>query len=288
MVDYRPITPADIDACVDVYYASDEQLTASLNLPLMPRNPAGLEGMLRYVSEGTPDRAWLADDSGTVIGFGMSAGYDDLVFLAMLFIRPAAQAAGIGKALYERCVPRRGYRATCIWAVQPVSAAVYARDGLVPRVPIYTFVGRPRSRLPTLRAGLSLTNVSLEEMDALDREIVRLSRRRDHDRWQSWGRRPFALRDGSNVAGYGYAQPSGRLGPIAVRNPDDLLPFVGALMAAVEVADGWMIHVPGPAAATFAGLLQAGLRFDGAPTIFCATEERIDHSRYVPGTLALP
>ena len=30
------------------------------------------------------------------------------------------------------------------------------------------------------------------------------------------------------------------------------------------------------------------MRFDGPPIIFCATEPRIDHSRYLPATFALP
>jgi hypothetical protein len=287
-MELRPITPADIGACVDVYYAADEHLTAGFNLPLQPRNPGGLAGMLRHVSEGTPHRAWLAEEGTEIVGFGMSAEYDGFVFLALLFIRPDAQSAGVGTALYERCVPRSGYRATCIWSIQPVSAAVYAPDGLAPRVPIYTFEGRLKTALPSLPPDLALSGVSFEDMDELDREIVGVTRRRDHDAWESWDRRPFALRAGSDLIGYGYAQPAGRIGPVVVRDETHLLPFVGALMEQVEVVEGWMIHVPGAAATAFAGLLRAGLRFDGAPTIFCATEQRIDHSRYLPGTLALP
>ena len=49
-----------------------------------------------------------------------------------------------------------------------------------------------------------------------------------------------------------------------------------------------MVHVPGPAAEPFAALLKAGMRFDGPPIIFCATEPGIDHSRYLPATFALP
>ena len=287
-MEIRPITPADIGACVDVYYESDEHLTASFNLPLLPRSPGGLERMLRYVTEGTPDRAWLAEEGGTAVGFGMSATYDDLVFLAMLFVRPAAQSAGLGRRLYELCVPRSGYRATTIWSIQPVSTALYASDGLVPRVPVYTFIGRLRTALPSLPDGLSLTDVSWPEQDELDREITGITRRRDHDKWQEWDRRPFALRAGSSLLGYGYSQPAGRIGPVVVRDEAHLLPFIGALMDQVRVADGWQIHVPGVAAATFEGLLKAGLRLDGSPTIFCATEPRIDHARYLPGTLALP
>jgi hypothetical protein len=287
-VEIRPINPADIEACVGVFYAADEELSASRNIPVMPRNPQAIDGIFRHVSEGTPHRAWLAEQSGEVVGFGMAIERDHLTFLAFLFVVPGAQAAGIGTALYDRVMPDRGYRATCIWSVQPISAALYARNGLVPRVPMYTLTGRPRTPLPRLRDGLSLVPVKLEELDELDREVVGFTRRVDHEAWQRWGRLPFALRDGRHLIGYGYAQPAGRLGPAVVRKSEDLLPLVGALMEQVEAVEDWMVHVPGPAAETFESLLRAGLRFDGPPIIFCATEPGIDHSRYLPATFALP
>ncbi len=287
-MDLRPITPTDIESCIEVFYAADEALTQSRNLPIMPRNPQALDLIFRHVTESAPQRAWLAEEGGRVVGFGMAIERDELTFLSFLFVRPDAQAAGIGAALYERCMPRTGYRATCIWSVQPVSAALYARDRLVPRVPLYTFTGRPRTPLPFLADGLGLTPNDPEELDALDREIVGFTRRVDHEAWQRWERRPFALRGGSELVGYGYAQPAGRLGPAVVRRAEHLLPLVGALMAEVEPREDWMVHVPGPAAETFVALLQAGMRFDGPPILFCATRDKVDHSRYLPATFALP
>jgi GNAT superfamily N-acetyltransferase len=288
VIDYRPIGAADMDSCVEVFINSDEALTVSFNLPLMPRNQAALTGIFNHVCATTPSRAWLAEEDSQVVGFGMSAERGDLVFLSFLFVLPAYQARGIGRELYERCVPRSGRRATCIWSIQPVSAALYARDGLVPRVPIYTFLGRPRNELPQLASYLSLTSIELHELDELDAEVVDLTRTVDHRKWQSWERQAFGLRDGSDLVGYGYAQPSGRLGPVIVRREEDLLPLVGELMRHFDPPGDWMVHVPGPAAETFAHLLQAGMRFDGAPTIFCATDARIDHSRYLPGSFGLP
>lgn len=287
-MELRLITPADIESCIEIFYAADEALTLSRNLPVMPRNPQAIERIFRHVSGSTPHRAWLAEEGGRVSGFGMAIERDELTFLAFLFVRPEAQASGIGSALYERCMPRSGYRATCIWSVQPVSAALYARDGLVPRVPLYTFTGRPPTPLPPLPRGLELTPVTPEELDELDREILGFTRPVDHAAWQSWERRPFALRDGKQLLGYGYAQPAGRLGPAVVRRSEDLLPLVGALMAQIEPLEDWMVHVPGVAAETFAALLRAGMRFDGPPILFCATRDGVDHSRYLPATFALP
>jgi len=287
-VEIRPITPADIEACSDVFYASDEALTASRNLPVMPRNPTAIDRIFRHVSEGNSERAWLAEEHGQVVGFGMAIEREALTFLAFLFVRPDAQAAGLGAALYERCMPATGYRGTCIWSVQPISAALYARNGLVPRVPMYTLISRPSHALPPPRDGLLLTPIDQAEIDELDREIVGFARSVDHEAWQRWERRPFALRNGSQLVGYGYAQPAGRLGPAVVRNSEDLLPLVGALMEQIEPVEEWMVHVPGVAAVPFAVLLRAGMRLDGPPIIFCATQPGIDHSRYLPATFALP
>lgn len=287
-MEIRPITHADIESCVDVFYEADEALTLSRGLTVMPRNPAAIDRIFRHVSETTPGRSWLAAEDGRVLGFGMAADRDDLVFLAFLFVRPEAQAAGLGSRLYDRCMPVDGFRATCIWSVQPISAAVYARAGLVPRVPMYTLTGRPRAPLPHLEAGLKLTAIKPHELDELDAEILGFTRRVDHQAWQRWDRRPFALREGNALIGYGYAQPAGRLGPAVVRQKEHLLPLVGSLMDQIDAVEDWMVHVPGPADTVFATLLQAGMRFDGPPIIYCATEPRLDHSRYLPATFALP
>ncbi len=257
-------------------------------MPVMPRNPQAIERIFRHVLVTTPQRAWLAEDGGRMTGFGMAIERDELTFLSFLFVRPDAQAAGIGAALFDQCMMRSGYRATCIWSVQPVSAAIYARRGLVPRVPMYTFTGRPRTPLLPLPSGLELTSITPDELDTLDREVVGFTRRVDHEAWQSWERRPFALRQTRELVGYGYAQQVGRLGPAVVRRSADLLPLVGALMAELDPPEDWMVHVSGVAAETFVALLASGMRFDGPPVLFCATRDGIDHSRYLPATFALP
>ena len=288
-MEYRQLTQSDIDGCIDVFYEADEALTAGLNLAVNPRNPEAMRLIFEHVSSTTPQRAWVAADGNAIQGFGMAAEREHMTFLAFLFVRPGAQAAGAGAALYARCMPSSGYRGTCIWSVQPIAAALYARNGLVPRVPIYTLLGRPRNRLAKLPSSLSLTDIKPDEIDALDREVVGFTRRADHEAWRQWARVPYALRarDGG-LAGYGYAQAAGRLGPMVVREAGHLLPLIGSLMEAVEAVEGWQIHVPGAAAEPFAALLRAGMRLDGPPIVYCATEPGIDHSRYVPATFALP
>ena len=287
-MEIRPVQPEDIPACVEVFYEADEELTLRHNLPPSPRNEERMVRVFGDIAATTPDRAWLAEDAGQVIGFGIAIERGDLAFLSFLFVRTTAQASGVGRTLYERCMPPTGFRGTCIWSIQPVSAGLYASYGLVPRTPIYSFAGRPKRELPTLPRGLDIRTIDERTMDAFDREVLGITRPADLANWVAWGRRPLALVAGGEIQGYGCVDPVGRIGPVVVRQREHLLPFLGTLLAQLDPPDAWLIQVPSAAAETFTALLQAGMRFDGAPVIYCATEDRIDHSRYLPAGFALP
>ncbi|MEA2677384.1 MAG: hypothetical protein QOJ81_1525 [Chloroflexota bacterium] len=287
-MDFRPIDPGDLEACADVFYAADDDLMAKRGLPLMPRNRVALLRLFAHIQATSPQRAWLAERDGRVLGFGMSAQRESLVFLAFLFVDPAEQAKGLGRALLERSMANAERSAVCIFSLQPISAALYAMYGMVPRVPLYTITGRPKRPLPLLPDGLSVGRLEADQAADLDRAVVGFERAQDHAAWLSWERRLFGLFEGGRAVGYGYAQQSGRLGPVVVERSELILPFVGQLMREIGSLEDWMINVPGPAADAFAGLLRAGMRIDGPPVLFCASGHSIDHSRYLPSTFALP
>ena len=211
-----------------------------------------------------------------------------MTFLSFLFVRPADQASGVGRALLEREMANSDYRAVCIGAIQPISAALYAQYGMVPRVPMFMFSGNPTTALRALPAGMEVGPVSIEEVAGLDQEVTGLTRPEDHAAWEKWDRQRLGLYRSGNLVGYGYVQSVGRLGPVIVNQPEHMLPFVGALMDQLPDVETWLLNVPGPAAETFQTLLKAGLRLEGPPVVYCATELRIDHSRYMPSTFALP
>lgn len=288
MVDYRPINEDDLEACVDVFYAADDDLMGRRALPIMPRNRPPIVRLFAHIAKVSPHRAWVAERNGEVIGFGMAAQRDEMTFLSFLFVRPDIQAQGVGRALLERCMVGSNYRAVCIFSVQPISTALYARFDMIPLVPMYTFIGRPRHELPGLAKGFSLGDLALEGAAGLDQEVAGFTRSVDHDAWLEWGRRPFGLYERDELVGYAYAHQSGRCGPLVVSRPELLLPFLGEVTRAIEPADAWMVNVPGPAAETFSALLHAGFRLDGPPLIYCASRPGIDHSRYLPSTYALP
>lgn len=288
MVDFRPIDPADLEALGEVFYEADDELNVRRGLPTTPRNPMPLLRLFDHIVKESPGRGWLAEQDGRVLGFGICAQRVDMTFLSFLFVRPDAQASGLGRALLERAMANSEYRAVSIGAIQPISAALYAQYGMVPRVPLFMFSGKPNTALRALPPRMKIGPVSIEDVAQLDQAVTGLTRPGDHAAWERWDRQRLGLYESGALVGYGYVQSVGRLGPVIVRESEHLLPFVGALMDHLPDVETWLLNVPGPAAETFETLLKAGLRLEGPPIIYCATELRIDHSRYLPATFALP
>jgi GNAT superfamily N-acetyltransferase len=287
-VDYRPIDLADLEACAEVFYAADAELMARSGLPKTPRNPVPLLRLFGHIVTGSPHRAWLAERDGEVLGFGICAQREDMTFLSFLFVRPDVQANGVGRGLLERAMAVSEYRAVCFGSIQPIAAALYAQYGMVPRVPLFMFSGKPAGELPALPPRTELRPVAFEEVVDLDRVVTGLARPEDHAAWEAWERQRLGLFRGDELLGYGYIQRVGRLGPVVVRESELLLPFVGGLIAQLPDVETWLVNVPGPAAETFVALLRAGMRLEGPPVVYGATELRIDHSRYLPAGFALP
>jgi GNAT superfamily N-acetyltransferase len=289
VTDYRPIDPAhDLDALGEVFYEADDELNVRHAMPKTPRNPMPLLRLFDHIVRESPERAWLAERDGRVEGFGIAAQRADMTFLSFLFVRPDAQARGVGRALLERAMVNSEYRAVCIGSMQPISAALYAQYGMVPRVPMYMFSGKPATTLRALPAAHEIAPVNIEDLADLDQEVTGLARPNDHAAWEKWDRQRLGLYESGNLVGYGYVQSVGRLGPVVVNEAEHLLPFVGALMGRMPDVETWLLNVPGQAAETFETLLKAGLRLEGPPVVYCATELRIDHARYIPSTFALP
>jgi GNAT superfamily N-acetyltransferase len=285
---YRQALPADLETCADVLYTADDALSASRGLPVSPRNREALVRLYAHMQEHSPDRWWVAEQGGRICGFSGSSEYQEMVYLGFLFVLPDLQASGIGRRLLELSMHDSSYRAVAIASYQPISAALYSWYGMTPRVPIYMLSGKPRAELPPLSRGLKVGALSAAATAPLDMEICGLSRVPDHEWWEALGRVRFGLFERDELLGYGYVQEIGRLGPFVVRRAEHLLPFAGALLAKMPDVETWLVNVPGPASETFVALLHAGMRLEGPPAVYCATDLRIDHSRYLPASYALP
>jgi len=303
---YRPAEPADIDACLEIFYTASEELHARQGQTILPRNPRRLRALFEHLLGTDPERAWLAESGGQPVGFGMAHRRGDHWFLAFLFVMPEWQGKGIGRELMERSLPpvaERGRIAVCVEATQPVSTALYATFGMAPRVPLYVMTGNLRAdALPDGAGGVEA--LAFETLAgrgpaghaqlagqgaALDRELLGYERPQEHRFWRALESKGFLyFRPGeTEPSAYGYAEGSGRLGPVAVREAGLLPHVLGHLVRAVKPLGGWQVVVPGPAREAWHPLLAAGLRIDGPPAIYSATWGGPPFERYLPLNFAL-
>ncbi len=261
------------------------------------------------------------DRDDEVVAFGSALTRGDVWFLSMLFVLPEEQASGLGRTLLERTapggrLPRRGETwsggpglpsilGTATDAAQPISNALYARYGIVPRLPVYRLTGRPArpERLPALPSGIRPVpfeeiaagppdapghRALVDEVGAIDRAVLGYDHPADHRYLRREGRSGFLyLGPDGTAAGYGYTSALGRVGPLAALDPALLAPIAGHLLAAVEPRGANALWVPGAADALVRSLLEAGFRLEGFPALLCWTEPFASFDRYVPISLAL-
>ncbi len=303
------MTAADIPACVDVRYASLDELHLRVGQPTEDRHPDLMGQLDRVLRTTDPSVSWVATERGRVVGFGQGVLRGDLQHLAFLFVDPASQGRGVGRGLLE--VPARCRRArrrpgvarmsTAVEAIQPVSTALYApvrhaAPGLGP----YARGHHPRHHLPAVDPGLmvrSLASMAREGRDsatftaavaAIDLAIYGFARPGDHAMARGMGRAGSLFMDRQGrVRGYGYVSTNGRLAPTVVDDLALLPGVVGHLVRSVDPATVWNVGLPGNSAA-FRHLLAAGLRIEGPPILYCATWSGPPYERIVPTGFALP
>ncbi len=327
-VAYRPARETDLDACARVWKRALEEYQARLNQPAMPEDAlAPLVRLLGHLLATDPTRFWVAvrgrGEAEQVLGFASASRREDLWFLAMLFVDPSAQAAGIGQALMDRAqaggdagpggpaVPgpddplESGIRrwGMCTDALQPISNALYARRGMMPRLPIWRLAGEVRrwAALPVPSRGLEVVPFEAiagdgpdghrrlaEIVSGLDREILGSTHGADHAYLRREGRTAFLVRErGGRALGYAYGSGGGRLGPVAALDPALHPALIGAAIRETPVLGTVALWVPGSSAIATRALLDAGLRFDGFPGLICWSTPDHPFDRYIPSSMAI-
>ena len=253
-----------------------------------------------------PDRfivATLPDGPGDrVIGFAAATVREHLWYLSMLFVLPEFQGSGLGRELLGRVAPTDGamVRAVATDSAQPISNAMYAGEGMVPRMPLFSLTGLPRrpeafGDLPSGVSPIAFDEIVagppggqghqmlVEAIDAIDRELLGVAHPADHRFLRTESRHGWLYRgpDGTPI-GYGYAGEAGRVGPIAVRDEALLGPVLGHLTAVVVPRGAFALWVGGAADRAVVTALRAGFRMDQFPVLLCWDRPFATFSRYLP------
>lgn len=292
----RPAEPADLPACARIWRDGLNDYLGRLNQREIPDDVTALTRLHAHLLATDRDTFLVAVRGDAVVAFGAAVRRDSLWFLSMLFVEPVEQGAGLGRALLKRILPADpdAVLATATDTQQPISNALYAAYGMVPRMPLLGFVGRPTDAeaFGTLPAGIiavpfdELAGQAHGELaaavDTVDREVAGFAHPEDHRFLRLEGRRGFLLRNGERVLGYGYAGESGRVGPVAVLDEALLAPALGHVLRAVEPRGASALWVPGLADRAVIALLRAGFRLDGFPVLLCWSRPFADFRRYVP------
>jgi GNAT superfamily N-acetyltransferase len=288
----REATAADIPAMLEVFFHAIEDLDAKRGQALQPRNAAPLEMHFGHLLATDPSSCYVADDHARIVAFGIVSRRGRDAFLSFLFVEPSWQGRRLGRAVLDACLDGAGRDvariSTCAEANQPVSTGLYAKLGLAPRSPIYLLRGAlPDGALPTLGPGVAPRPMSADAVASFDRELMGYERPEDHAFWIRDRQGALFFDADGAVRGYGYAHPSGRIGPVAAAAPSELPGFIGYLVRITQVLEGRQLVVPGHAISALQPLLEAGLRIDGTPAVYCSQGLGPAFERYLPMSYAL-
>jgi GNAT superfamily N-acetyltransferase len=307
----RPATADDLPICAAIWREALNDYLVPIAQPEVPDDLGAILRLYAHLHATDPGTFLVAERGGSIDGFAVVLRRERLTFLSMLFVRPSAQAGGLGRALLARAMgdpareaDRGGSWATATDSAQPISNGLYGSLGMVPRMPLLRLVGLPErpDAFPPFPPGVEpipfdevgggvdgLERSALAaELTDLDRDAAGFDRTRDHAFHRAEGRVGFLLRDADGrSAGYGYSSEAGRVGPVAVRDAAHLGPLVGHLVTAVRPRGAFGIWVPGGAGEAVVPLLRAGFRLEGFPVLLCWDRPFADFSRYIPASPGL-
>jgi len=303
---YRPAGPDELPACAAVWRLAINDYIVRLGQNEIPAELNPVIRLFIHLQSSDPERfvvATVPDTSGErIIAFAAALVRERLWYLSMLFVLPEFQGVGLGRGLLAQVRPADGamVRALATDSAQPISNALYASDGIVPRMPLLSLTGLPQrpeafGALPSGIVPLAFDEIAaglpdsqghrmlVEAIDTLDRETLGVAHPIDHRFLRTESRRGWLYRgpDGTPV-GYGYVGEAGRVGPVAVRDADLLGPVLGHLTSAVVPRGAFAIWVGGAADRALVPALQAGFRLDQFPVLLCWDRPFADFSRYLP------
>jgi GNAT superfamily N-acetyltransferase len=300
-VGFRPARFDDLPDCGRLWRDGINDYARRLGQPDLPAENPGLTRLHAHALETDPQRFLMATRDGAdgerSIAFGSAVERGSTCFLSMLFVDPEQQVRGIGRAILDRILPRSDGHvlATATDTAQPIANALYASLGIVPRMPLFNLLGRPRSDRPfaPLPAEIAAERFDEpapriagvdDEIAAIDREVLGFEHPQDHAWVRAEPRTLLLFRQGpgGGLLGYGYASVVGRVGPIAVRRPELLAAALGFVLDAVQPRGASSVWLPGAAGEAVTAAFRSGFRIEAFPILLAWNRPFADFARYVP------
>jgi GNAT superfamily N-acetyltransferase len=303
---FRPVRVTELADCAAIWRVSINEYIVRLGQSEIPLEMAPIVRLYTHLQATDPDRfivATLPDGSGErLVGFAAATVREHLWYLSMLFVLPEFQGAGLGRQLLTKVAPIDDgmVRAVAVDSAQPISNAMYASEGMVPRMPLFSLTGLPRRPEAFGDLPSGVTSIAFDEIvagqpggqghqmlaeaiDAIDRELLGVAHPADHRFLRTESRHGWLYRgpDGTPV-GYGYAGEAGRVGPVAIRDEALLGPVLGHLTAVVVPRGAFALWAGGAADRAVVTALQAGFRMDQFPVLLCWDRPFATFSHYLP------
>jgi GNAT superfamily N-acetyltransferase len=284
----RTGTEADVEVMGDLFFGSINDLHRRHGIDeLDPEDRRWLEEALVHLLQTDPQGVALAIDGGTPAGFAASYLRGSYWFLSFLFVSPAIQQKGVGRALLETVLPPeddRTTRALVVESFQPVSTGLYATHGITPRAVRYVLGGvsdpdRLPSSLPAVQAEESSPEL-IPQLDSLDRRCLGFSRGVDHRWWLRSGMSARVYRREGELVGYAYVDEEATIGPVLGADELTACAIVADRFRTSETPEAIKVQVHGNLAAMFRMLVRAGARIApaGYRFLYCSTGDPLPPS----------
>lgn len=245
-----------------------------------------LDPDLDHLISHDPDGFFTAIEGDETVGFCATVVRSRQCLLSEIWVLPQHQGRGAGEVLLKRALTygdRSGARGfLALVPPEPAIQGLLLRHSFQPLTPVYQFQ-LPPAAVATLAAGLgsllegrNATNDLLArrgqaDIDRIDRVTRELTREVDHTYWlKKRGFGAALVRQGSRIAGYGYAGGE-QVGPVAGSSRDAALCALGwSLRLATErrAPAPLLVRVPARFEAAIEALLEAGGRIQATMLLY--------------------
>ncbi len=251
--------------------------------------------LFQTISLGEPSSSlWVAEAEGILQGFAFSWMRQRFWFLSQLFVRPGAQAKGIGQAMLTRTLRHAAEsgaanRALITMAYNTASTGLYIQNGLYPREPLLRLVGSAsvvmaRIGTPALEARPIEPEPRIcDWLSHIDEEVLGFRRESHHAFQLRVAARALRIEQAGQPVGYAYVSAAGHIGPLAVLPGTDLGQAIRAVLrSALELKSPQLsMVVPGRADRTQDAAFGLGFRID-EPFVLLSARPFGDWSHYLP------